>query len=236
MASPAPARPISLPAHFFSGGFRPFFLFGALHAALMIALWVPWFLGFLHVPTALSPLAWHQHELMFGYVPAIIAGFLLTAVPNWTGRKPVTGLPLALLFALWLAGRLAIACSEEIGLMPAAVVASAFLPVLALLVLRELVAARNTRNYKVVVVLSLLFLAQLVFHYEHDRYGLIELADRHHHPADHPDRRPDHPVLHRQLAAPEQSRPDAGAVRPPRPGGDGAVACRAARLASLGAA
>ena len=178
MASPAPARPISLPAHFFSGGFRPFFLFGALHAALMIALWVPWFLGFLHVPTALSPLAWHQHELMFGYVPAIIAGFLLTAVPNWTGRKPVTGLPLALLFALWLAGRLAIACSEEIGLMPAAVVASAFLPVLALLVLRELVAARNTRNYKVVVVLSLLFLAQLVFHYEHDRYGLIELADR----------------------------------------------------------
>lgn len=178
MASPALSHPISLAAHFFSGGFRPFFLFGALHAALMIALWVPWFLGFLHVPTALSPLSWHQHELMFGYVPAIIAGFLLTAVPNWTGRKPVTGLPLALLFALWLAGRLAIACSEDIGLMPAVVVACAFLPMLALIVLRELVAARNTRNYKVVAVLSLLFLAQLVFHYEHDRFGLIEIADR----------------------------------------------------------
>jgi uncharacterized protein involved in response to NO len=178
MNSTALARPVSLPAHFFSGGFRPFFLFGALHAALMIALWVPWFLGFLQVPTVLSPLAWHQHELLFGYVPAIIAGFLLTAVPNWTGRKPITGMPLALLFALWIAGRLAITCSEEIGLTAAVIVASAFLPALALLVLRELVAARNTRNYKVAAVISLLFLAQLLFHYEDHRFGRIEIADR----------------------------------------------------------
>lgn len=81
----------------------------------MIGLWVPWFLGFFAVPTVLSPIAWHQqHELLFGYVPAIIAGFLLTAVPNWTGRPPLAGLRLVLLAGLWLGGRLAIFCSEQI--------------------------------------------------------------------------------------------------------------------------
>lgn len=171
-------RSPSLIAHVFSGGFRPFFLAGALHAALMIALWVPWFLGFIHVPTALSPVVWHQHELLFGYVPAVIAGFLLTAVPNWTGRKAFSGWPLALLFALWLAGRLAIAGSEVIGLATAMVMAGAFLPALAGLVLRELVAAGNSRNYKVVAVMGVLFAAQLAFFWEFHRYGRIVLADR----------------------------------------------------------
>ena len=171
-------RSPSLIAHFFSGGFRPFFLAGALHAALMIALWVPWFLGFIHVPTALSPVVWHQHELLFGFVPAVIAGFLLTAVPNWTGRKAFTGWPLALLFGLWLAGRLAIAGSETLGLPTAMVIADAFLPALAGLVLRELVAARNSRNYKVIVVMGVLFAGQLTFFWEFDRFGRIELADR----------------------------------------------------------
>ena len=168
----------SLIAHFFSGGFRPFFLAGALHAALMIALWVPWFLGFIYVPTALSPVVWHQHELLFGFVPAVIAGFLLPAVPNWTGRKPLGGWPLGLLFGLWLAGRLAIAGSETIGLHAAMTVAGAFLPVLAGLILRELVAARNSRNYKVVAVIGILFAAQLVFFHEFDRYGRIDMANR----------------------------------------------------------
>ncbi|MDP3544705.1 MAG: NnrS family protein, partial [Phreatobacter sp.] len=70
---------------FFSYGFRPFFFSGAVLAALLIAFWVPWFLGLIAVPSAFPPLAWHSHELLFGYVPAIVAGFLLTAVPNWTG-------------------------------------------------------------------------------------------------------------------------------------------------------
>lgn len=174
VAKPSP----SLIAHFFSGGFRPFFLIGALHAALMIALWVPWFLGFIHVPTALSPVAWHQHELLFGFVPAVIAGFLLTAVPNWTGRKAFTGWPLAFLFALWMAGRLAIAGSEAIGLSIAMVLAGAFLPVLAGLILRELIAARNSRNYKVIAVMGVLFAGQLTFFWEFDRYGRIEFADK----------------------------------------------------------
>ena len=178
MSHPIDKRSPSLIGHFFSGGFRPFFLLGTLHAALMIALWVPWFLGFIHVPTALSPVVWHQHELLFGFVPAVIAGFLLTAVPNWTGRKAFTGWPLALLFALWLAGRLAIAGSEQIGLAPAMILAGAFLPVLAGLILKELIAARNSRNYKVIAVIGILFAAQLTFFWEFDRYGRIEIADR----------------------------------------------------------
>ncbi|MFD1328947.1 NnrS family protein [Mycoplana ramosa] len=178
MASPAATEPSSAVAGFFSAGFRPFFLFGALQPALMMALWVPWFLGLSHLPSAMPPVAWHQHELMFGYVPAVIAGFLLTAVPNWTGRKPLSGLPLVLLFVLWLAGRGAIACSDWIGAATAMAVAAAFLPVLALIVLRELVLAGNRRNYKVVVALGALFAAELLFFYEVDRYGFAEFADR----------------------------------------------------------
>ena len=74
-----------------SFGFRPFFLFGAIWAATVVAIWLPMLGGWLAVPSAFSPLEWHVHELIYGYVPAIVAGFLLTAVPNWTGRLPVTG-------------------------------------------------------------------------------------------------------------------------------------------------
>ena len=72
----------------FSYGFRPFFLFGALHAAIMIGLWVPWYLGFLGLASGFPPTAWHAHELLFGYVPAVMAGFLLTAIPRRTGSAP----------------------------------------------------------------------------------------------------------------------------------------------------
>ena len=159
-------------------GFRPFFLFGALHAALSILLWVPWYLGFLHVPTALTPIAWHQHELLFGYVPAVIAGFLLTAIPNWTKRKRLTGTPLVLLFALWLAGRFAIFMSEKIGLPAANVINLAFLIVLGLYALREVVAAKNKRNYKLVAVIGLLAASQALFLYEFSRYEHVEIAGR----------------------------------------------------------
>jgi uncharacterized protein involved in response to NO len=71
----------------FSYGFRPFFLFGAAWSALALALWLPMLSGDLSLPTALAPIDWHVHELIYGYVPAIVAGFLLTAVPNWTGGE-----------------------------------------------------------------------------------------------------------------------------------------------------
>ena len=77
----------------FSYGFRPFFLGGALWAALSVLLWLPQYFGELSLPTAFTPLDWHIHEMLYGYVTAIVTGILLTASPNWTGRFPVNGLP-----------------------------------------------------------------------------------------------------------------------------------------------
>jgi uncharacterized protein involved in response to NO len=85
-----------------SFGFRPFFLLGAVWVALAMALWAAMLAGKLTLPTAFDPVSWHAHEFLFGYLGAIIAGFLLTAVPNWTGRLPVTGWPLAALAGLGL--------------------------------------------------------------------------------------------------------------------------------------
>ncbi len=85
-----------------SYGFRPFFLLGAIWAALAVAIWLPMLAGSLSLPTAFAPVEWHAHELLYGYLPAIVAGFLLTAVPNWTGRLPVTGRPLFGLLLIWI--------------------------------------------------------------------------------------------------------------------------------------
>jgi uncharacterized protein involved in response to NO len=149
-----------------SYGFRPFFLLGAIWAALVVAIWLPMLAGSASLPTAFAPLEWHVHELVYGYVPAVVAGFLLTAVPNWTGRLPVTGTPLLLLVALWAAGRLAILFSGRIGMAAAAVVDLAFLATLAGVVAREIVAGRNFHNLKVLVLVGLLFAGNAVFHAE----------------------------------------------------------------------
>jgi len=151
---------------FLSRGFRPFFFLGAIFAALIIGLWVPWYLGVIDIPSALSPISWHAHELLFGYVPAIIAGFLLTAVPNWTGRKPATGQVLLALLAIWLSGRLAISFSLFLPPALVALLALAFLPALIFVVARDILNANNKRNLVVIIVLSLLFLAQLFFFIE----------------------------------------------------------------------
>jgi hypothetical protein len=74
----------------FSYGFRPLFLGGAVWSAACIVLWIPQFMGDLSWRTAYTPLDWHIHEMLYGYVAAVIAGFLLTAIPNWTGRLPIT--------------------------------------------------------------------------------------------------------------------------------------------------
>jgi uncharacterized protein involved in response to NO len=122
--------------------------------------------GHLALPTAMSPYEWHVHELVFGYVPAVVAGFLLTAVPNWTGRLPVVGRPLALLAAWWLAGRIAVATSAWIGAVPAAIVDATFLLVFGLVVAREIVAGQNWRNLKILVAVGLLLAANVLFHLE----------------------------------------------------------------------
>ena len=149
-----------------SYGFRPFFLLGAIWAACVVAVWLPMRTGSLALPTALSPLQWHVHELVYGYVPAIVAGFLLTAIPNWTGRLPVTGGPLLALVATWAAGRAAILVSARLGAPAAALVDLLFLACLAAVIAREIVAGRNLRNAKVLALVALLWLGNATFHWE----------------------------------------------------------------------
>src|SRR6185295_4045929 len=99
----------------FTAGFRPFFLFAGLWAAVAIPVWLCVYSGAAVLPSALPPVVWHAHEMVFGFAFASVAGFLLTAIPNWTGRLPLRGWPLALLAWLWLAGRAAVLLSAQLG-------------------------------------------------------------------------------------------------------------------------
>jgi uncharacterized protein involved in response to NO len=146
---------------FFRGGFRPFFFGGAAWAVIALALWICTLSGEISLPTAIDPLAWHRHEMLFGFVGAIIGGFLLTAVPNWTGRLPIAGWPLGALFALWAAARLALLFSAVSGLWLAAVLDVGFFFVLGLLAAREVLEANN-RNLPVVGIILLFGTADAV--------------------------------------------------------------------------
>ena len=161
-----------------SYGFRPFFLGGAIWAAAAMALFVPMLQGNIVLPTALNAIDWHQHELLYGFLPAIVAGFLLTAVPNWTGRLPVAGARLAALFALWLVGRAAVATSALIGAGAAALVDVLFLVALGIVAGREIIAGGNRNNLKVLVLVSLLALGNLVFHIEAATEGTADYGKR----------------------------------------------------------
>lgn len=145
----------------FSYGFRPFFLGASVWAALAVPLWLLSFTG--HLPWAALTREWHIHEMLFGVLAGIVAGFLLTAVPNWTGRLPVMGAPLAALSGLWLAGRLAMLAANELGVW-AAVIDSAFLVVFAGVIWREVLAARNWRNLAVCALVTVLACANIAFH------------------------------------------------------------------------
>lgn len=161
-----------------SYGFRPFFLLAALQAGLTILIWLPFVSGRLAVPTAFHPVDWHVHEMLFGYQAAAIAGFLLTAIPNWTGRLPVQGTPLLVLVMAWLAGRFAVAFSAVIGWQAALAVDALFLVLLAGAATREIMAGRNWRNLKVVLLIALLLVANIAFHVEAATTGSAELARR----------------------------------------------------------
>ena len=150
----------------FGFGFRPFFLFGALWAAVAMFLWIMALSGALDLPTRFDPVSWHAHEFLFGYLGAVLAGFLLTAVPNWTGRLPLVGWPLAALFALWGAGRAAVLVSALLPPGIAAVIDLAFPLVLGATILREIVAGRNWRNLMVLGLLAVFTLANAIFHLE----------------------------------------------------------------------
>jgi uncharacterized protein involved in response to NO len=143
---------------FLSGGFRPFFLLASAWAAIALPVWLASYVHGYALRGALPALFWHGHEMVFGFGAAVVAGFLLTAIPNWTGRLPVRGVPLALLAMLWFAGRIAM-------LIPGAELLDlAFLVALVVVVARELVAGRNWRNLPMLGALALLFAGNLLFH------------------------------------------------------------------------
>ncbi len=150
----------------FSYGFRPFFLFGALWAALAMALWISMLAGLTMLPTRLDPVSWHAHEFLFGYLGAIIAGFLLTAIPNWTGRPPVMGWPLIGLFTLWFCGRIALALSALLPIGIPEAVDVLFPLALGAVILREILAGKNWRNLVVLIMLGVFVVANVLFHLE----------------------------------------------------------------------
>jgi uncharacterized protein involved in response to NO len=146
----------------FSYGFRPFFLGAALVALIVVPLWT-WSLAWsVALPLAWLPVIWHAHEMVFGFVGAAIAGFLLTAVPSWTGRKGFAGTPLVLLFLTWVAGRLVTGLSAGLPAPVVAIVTLAFFPGLAALIAPPLVRERN-RNTPLLLVLLALWVCQAVF-------------------------------------------------------------------------
>jgi uncharacterized protein involved in response to NO len=146
-------------------GFRPFFLGAAAWGALAMALWVSMLAGRVALRTAFDPVSWNAHEFLFGYLRAVVAGFLLTTVPNWTRRLPIVGWPLGGLFALWLTGRCAVALSLHLPQIAVAVADLSLPLVLGALIAREIVAGRNWRNLMVLAMLVAFALGNALFHW-----------------------------------------------------------------------
>lgn len=141
-------------------GFRPFYLAAALLAALAIPLWTASFLG--HAPEALTlGLAWHAHEMVFGFAVAVLIGFLYTAARNWTGMPTPRGTHLALLVLLWLAGRLAMLSAPPVI---AAIIDLAFLPLAAWPVWSLLRRTGSRRNLFLPALLGVIAALNLLFH------------------------------------------------------------------------
>jgi uncharacterized protein involved in response to NO len=170
-------RPYAGPA-LFSYGFRPFFLFGSLYAGVAGLAWLPVFTGELTLLSAFAPRDWHVHEMLYGYVPAVVTGFLLTAIPNWTGRLPLQGMPLIVLVTAWFAGRIAVTLSAAIGWFPAALIDAGFLVLVAAAAAREIIAGRNWRNLKIVSLVVLLATGNICFHLEAHLAGAADYSIR----------------------------------------------------------
>lgn len=153
----------------FSIGFRPFFLGASWLAVLWMALWISFLLWDTPSYNAIPPILWHGHEMLFGFAIAVIAGFLLTAMQNWTGLKLVTPVQLASLALLWLAARLAFAFSDSIPLWLISILDLSFLPYLCLIVSRTLIRAENKRNYSFIALLSAFWALNVMMHLELNR-------------------------------------------------------------------
>jgi uncharacterized protein involved in response to NO len=162
----------------FSYGFRPFFLLGSIYAGLAILVWLPVFMGELRLVSAFIPRDWHVHEMLFGFLPAVITGFLFTAIPNWTGRLPLRGRPLMFLVALWIAGRVCVTFSAQTGWLAAMLVDSSFLLLIAAAAAREIIAGRKWGNLSIVALVSVFLASNVTFHLEAHFNGAAEISIR----------------------------------------------------------
>jgi len=147
-------------------GFRPFFLGAGLYAVLAMVLWLGYFQFGWTLPVAASPAQWHGHEMIFGFVSAAIAGFILTALPNWTKTTPVAGRWLAALVVLWVLGRILVATGAVWPAGLVAVVDTAFLVSLAGYVGWALIESQNWRNLVFLVALFAVIGGNVLFHAE----------------------------------------------------------------------
>lgn len=162
----------------FSYGFRPFFLGGAVWAVVAMLFWVLSLTMGMPLGGSYGSLNWHAHEMVFGFSSAVLAGFLLTAVPNWTGGLPVSGTPLIILSGTWLAGRLVFLQPDIIHPYFAVAVESLFLPFLLFICAREIITGRQWKNLKVLTGVALVTISNLVFHYLVITDGDVALANR----------------------------------------------------------
>lgn len=164
MGTAAKRRAYQGPA-FFSYGFRPFFFLSGVFSALAMLAWVLMFSG-IWQPTQISDmLSWHVHEMLYGYLGAVVAGFLMTAIPNWTGRMPIMGTPLAMLTLLWVLGRFSLWLTG-LGVLWSAIVDMAYFVLLSAFIWREVIAGKNWRNAPICALVTLLTLGNLTFHLE----------------------------------------------------------------------
>lgn len=147
----------------FSYGFRPFFLAAGVWAVAAMALWIGALMAGWDIGGSYGSAHWHAHEMLFGYSSAILAGFLLTAIPNWTGRLPASGAPLVILLAVWCAGRLVMLVPDSLGLLASLFIEAAFLPLLLAICAREIIAGSKWRDLKILAGIAALTLGGIGF-------------------------------------------------------------------------
>nr|WP_294519681.1 NnrS family protein [uncultured Rhodopila sp.] len=158
-----PSSPAGQSRSIFGDGAKPSFLSGAVWAGLASLILLPSFFGDLQIQTALPPVDLQVHETLFGYLAAIVAGFVLTAIPGWTGRPPLAARTLGLLVVVWLAGRVAMAASGFIGPFAAGGVDSLFLLLAAAIALREAASGRAASALAPIGLLVAFYAGSVVF-------------------------------------------------------------------------
>ena len=149
---------------FWRAGFRPFFTTGALYALTVLSLWILILAGVIDYETHIAPSLIHGHEMIYGFGVAAIAGFILTAMPNWTNTEPLSGKPLIALFGLWLFGRLSLWAGTFLPYSLLATVDLLFLPVLSIYTARILIRTGNKRNLMLPGIFMILAVFNLCFY------------------------------------------------------------------------